>query len=89
MTEYATEQPYRTRVPNESNAVQIALETVVRSVPSADLVWNHPEGHTAASQQSNVVRTVRPYTAKELRMIEEADRYPPDLRKQVKAFLEG
>jgi len=75
-------------VPNESNAVQVVVDAVFRPV-QAERFWEHPEGHTAASQERSVVSTVRPYTDEELRMIEEADLYPPDLREQVRAFLEG
>lgn len=39
-----------------------------------------------SKRRKNIARSFRPYTDEELRMIEEADRYPADLREQVKAF---
>lgn len=89
MSEYIPNQPYRLMVPNESNAVRVVIDAVFRPAQNAERVWEHPEGHTAASQKPSVMKMVRPYTDEELRMIEEADRYPPDLREQVRAFLEG
>ncbi len=87
MTEYAP-RPYRP-MPSESNAVWVTLDVVFRPVASSEQVFSHPEGHTAASQQYILVRSIRPYTEEELRLIEEADEYRADLREQVKAFLEG
>jgi hypothetical protein len=89
MTEYAPEQPYRLRVPNESNTVRVIVDAVFRPVQNANRFWEHPEGHTVSSQRGSIIRTIQPYTDEELRMIEEADQYPPDLRKQVRTFLEG
>lgn len=90
MTAYSSElTSFRLVAPSESNTRPVVVDAVFRSAQSADRAWRHPEGHTASSQQKNLVRTVRPYTHEELRMIEEADRYPLDLRQQVRAFLEG
>ncbi len=87
MTEYAP-QPWRL-IPSESNSVWIALDAVFRPIASSEQVLSHPEERTAASQQAGIARSIRPYTEEELRMIEGADKYPADLREQVKAFLEG
>jgi hypothetical protein len=87
MTEYAP-QPFRP-ISSESNAAWVALDAVFRPTASSYQVFSHPEDRTAASQQGSVVWRIRPYTGEELRMIEGADKYPADLREQVKAFLEG
>ncbi len=88
MTEYAPET-HRLVAFNESNAVRVALDTLGRVAQNSNRISEHPEGRTAASQPERIVRTIRPYTEEELAMLEEADRFPPDLHEQVRAFLEG
>jgi len=88
MTVNAPNSPYRL-TPSESSAAWIALDNLLRPIASSEQVLSHPEGHTATSRREIITRTVRPYTDEELRMIEQADEYPADLREQVKAYLEG
>ena len=86
MTKHAP-QTYRP-IPSESNSVWVALDVLCRPTASSEPIFSHPEERTAASQQGSL-RSIRPYTDEELKTIEEADKYPVDLREQVEAFLEG
>jgi len=87
MTVSASDRPYRL-IPSESSATWVALEKVLRPTASSEQVLSNPEGHTATSQRRTIARTVRPYTDEELRVIEQADEYPADLREKARAFLE-
>ncbi len=85
MTVYA-EQPYKLKVPNESNAVRIILGTMLRPVPSSSQVQDHLEGHTAASEE-NILGGFRRWTKEDLEIFAEEDELDPERAQRLEAFL--
>ena len=84
------EDQYRLSAPNAFNLMRI-IPSEFLSPTGASLEWPYwaiPEENTAASWPRSLVRAFRPYTEKELEMLAEADAYTPELREQVRAFLQ-
>ena len=86
MTVRVSDRPYRL-VPSESSAAWIALDTILRPVASSEQAINHPEGHTAASQQEILPRPTQRWTEDDLRIFAEEDELDPVRAQRLEAFL--
>jgi hypothetical protein len=71
-----------------SSAARTAWDVVFWPTPNPARTLDNPEEHTASSSERTVIRNVRPYTARELKILEESDRLSPELQEQVRAYLE-
>jgi hypothetical protein len=71
-----------------SSAARTSWDVVFWPTPNPTRTFDIPEENTVSSSEKALVRNVRPYSARELKMLEESDRLSPELQGQVRAFLE-
>jgi hypothetical protein len=84
MTSYA-DQPYKLKVPNESNAMRMVLGTMLHPVPSSSRVRNRLEEYTAASEEN--ILGFRRWTEEDLEIFAEEDELDAERAQRLEAFL--